>query len=59
MLTPVLTVNIVWYVNTSTNSKLNTSKVNIVWYVNTLTVLTVNIVWYVNTSTNSKHCMVC
>ena len=50
MLTPVLTVNIVWYVNTSTNSKL---------YGMLTPVLTVNIVWYVNTSTNSKHCMVC
>ena len=52
MLTPVLTVNIVWYVNTSTNSKH--------CMICMLTpVLTVNIVWYVNTSTNSKRCMVC
>ena len=49
MLTPVLTVNIVWYVNTS-----NSKRCMVV-----TPVLTVNIVWYVNTSTNSKHCMVC
>ena len=54
MLTPVLTVNIVWYVNTSTNSK----HCMVCMYILT-PVLTVNIVWYVNTSTNSKRCMVC
>ena len=44
MLTPVLTVNIVWLYG---------------MYGMSTPVLTVNIVWYVNTSTNSKHCMVC